>query len=94
MRHELWTALPILFVSLVAGLALVFGNDAALSRISTTLATVATKGSVLLGALGTGADALWATAALPISLGVVLLLVLPVLGLKRLAGSLPSPSEA
>jgi hypothetical protein len=94
MRRELWTALPIVLVSLAAGLALVFGNDAALARISTTLASLATRGSVILGALGTGADALWATAALPIALGAVLLLVLPVLGLKRLAGSLPSPSEA
>jgi hypothetical protein len=93
-RRELWTALPILLVSLAAGAGLVFTNDALLSRLSTTLARVATSSGSFLGALNTGADALWATAAVPIALAVLALLVLPLLGLKRLAGPLPTTSEA
>ncbi|HET9449464.1 MAG TPA: hypothetical protein VFO83_01205 [Aggregicoccus sp.] len=94
MRRELWTGIPILLASLAAGVALIFGNDATLSRLSTAFAQVATKGSLFLGALGSGLDALWATAAIPVAIGVLVLLVLPLIGLKRLAGPLPSTSEA
>jgi hypothetical protein len=94
VRRELLTALPIVLVSLAAGIGLIFTNDALLSRLSTTLARVATSGGAFLGALNTGMDALWATAAAPIAIGVLVLLVLPLLGLKRLAGPLPTTSEA
>ena len=94
MRHELWTGIPILLSSLAAGVALIFGNDVLLSQLSLAFAQVVTKSSTFAGALGTGLDALWATAAIPVAIGVLFLLVLPLIGLKRLAGPLPSTSEA
>jgi hypothetical protein len=93
-RRELWTALPIVLCSLAAGLGLIFTNDALLSRLSTTLARVATSSGTFLGALNSGVDALWATAAVPIAIAALALVILPLLGLKRLAGSLPTTSEA
>jgi len=93
-RRELWTALPILLVSFVASLGLILSNDALLSRVSIGLASVAAKSGTFLGALNSGMDALWATAAVPVAIGALLVLVLPLLGLKRLAGPLPTTSEA
>ncbi|MBF5040954.1 hypothetical protein FGE12_01020 [Aggregicoccus sp. 17bor-14] len=94
VHRELWTALPILLVTLVAGLGLILSNDALLSRVSVSVAAVFTKAGTFLGALNTGMDALWATAAVPVAIGAFLVLVLPLLGLKRLAGPLPTTSEA
>ena len=94
VHRELWTALPILLVSLVAGFGLILSNDALLSRLSISVASVASKAGTFLGALNSGMDALWATAAIPVAVGAFLVLVLPLLGLKRLAGPLPTTSEA
>ena len=94
LRRELWTGLSILAVSLVAGLGLLLGNDAALSRLGTALASLVVDGKALLMGLSSGASALWNTAAGPVAGILVLMLLASLFGLKRLAGSGPNLSEA
>jgi hypothetical protein len=94
LRRELWTGLSILVVSLVAGLGLLVGNDAALSRLGAALASFVMDSKALLQGLSSGASALWNTEAGPVATILVLMLLGSLFGLKRLAGSGPNLSEA
>lgn len=94
LRRELWTGLGILATTLLAGFGYLLGNDRALSRLGTALARVVVDGRVLVEALVTGLNALWSTAAGPVAAVLALFLFVSLFGLKRFAGSNPTPSEA
>ncbi|WP_224240813.1 anti-sigma factor [Hyalangium gracile] len=94
LRRELWSGVPILLASLAVGLGLLISNDRALSRLGAALASLFTDGKALLQGLASGANALWATAAGPVAILLVLLLIVSLTGLKRLVGTGPNPSEA
>jgi hypothetical protein len=94
LRRELWVGLSILLVSAVAGLGLLIGNDQALSQVGTALAALFTDGKVLLQGLASGASALWNTAAGPVATLLALVLLVSLIGLKRLAGNGPNLSNA
>ncbi len=94
LRRELWSGLTILVASLVVGLGLLIGNDAALSRLGTALASLVMDSKALLQGLASGASALWQTAAGPVAVVLVLSLLVSLFGLKRLVGTGPNLSEA
>ena len=81
-------------VSLGAGLGYLLANDRALSRLGTALARMVVDGRVFVEALVTGINALWSTAAGPVAAVLALFLLASLFGLKRFAGSNPTPSEA
>ncbi|HYO52814.1 hypothetical protein [Archangium sp.] len=94
VRHELWTGLSILAVSLMMGLGLLLTNDTALSGLGKTLARNLVDGTALAEALLSGIHALWSTAAGPLLALLALFALSSVFGLKRLARNGPTPSEA
>jgi hypothetical protein len=94
LRRELWTGLSILATALLAGFGYLLNSDRALSQLGTALARLMGDGRVLVEALVTGAHVLWSTAAGPVAAVLALFLFASLLGLKRLAGNNPLPSEA
>jgi hypothetical protein len=94
LRRELWAGIPILVASLAVGLGLLITNDQALVRLGAALAAMVTDGRALLQGLASGANALWNTAAGPVAVVLVFLLIVSLSGLKRLVGSGPNPSQA
>lgn len=52
------------------------------------------NGRAFVEALAAGGNALWSTAAVPVAVVLALFLILSLVGLKRFAGSNPTPSEA
>jgi len=94
LRRELWTGLGILAGALLAGIGYLLANDKALGRLGTALARGVVDGLAFLEALVAGAHALWNTAAGPVAAVLSLFLLVSLFGLKRLAGSPPTPSEA
>ncbi|MDY7230989.1 hypothetical protein [Hyalangium rubrum] len=94
LRRELWSGLTILVASLGVGLALLISNDTALSRLGTALASWVMDSKALFQGLASGANALWHTAAGPVTALLVFLLLASLFGLKRLAGNGPNLSEA
>ena len=94
LRRELWAGVPILLLSLAVGLGLLITNDGALSRLGAGLASLFMNGRALIQGLVSGANALWHTAAGPVTALLVLLLLLSLSGLKRLVGTGPNPSQA
>jgi hypothetical protein len=94
LRRELWAGIPILVASLAVGLGLLITNDQALVRLGAALAAMVTDGRALLQGLASGANALWNTAAGPVAVVLVFLLIVSLSGLKRLVGNGPNPSQA
>jgi hypothetical protein len=94
LRRELWTGVSILATALLAGFGFLFTNDRALSQLGKAVARLMVDGRVFIEALASGAQALWSTAAGPVAVVLSLLLLASLFGLKRLAGSNPTPSEA
>lgn len=94
LRRELWTGLGILATALLAGFGYLLGSDRALSQLGTALARMVVDGRLLIDALLTGVNALWSTAAGPVAAVLALFLFVSLFGLKRFAGSNPTPSEA
>lgn len=94
LRRELWTGLTILAGALLAGLGYLLANDAALGQLGTALARGVVDGLAFIEALTAGVRALWSTAAGPVATVLSLFLLVSLFGLKRLAGSNPTPSEA
>jgi hypothetical protein len=93
-RRELWSGLAILFTSLLGGLGYLLMNDQALGRLGTGVASFVVEGRLFAEGVLSGAHALWSTAGLAVATSLALLLMTSLYGLKRLAGSVPTPSEA
>ncbi|PTL85670.1 hypothetical protein [Vitiosangium sp. GDMCC 1.1324] len=94
LRRELWTGVSILAASLAVGLGVLLSSDAALSGAGTALARFVVDGKAFFDALLSGGRALWSTAAAPVAGLLAALLLSSLFGIKRLAGSGPTPSEA
>lgn len=94
LRRELWTGLGILATALLAGFGYLFTSDRALSQVGTAVARGVVDGRAFVEALAAGGHALWSTAAGPVAAVLALFLLLSLFGLKRFAGSNPTPSEA
>lgn len=94
VRRELMTGIPILVASLVGGLALLFGSDAALARVGLRVGRVFVDGRVFAEGLGNGLSALWATAALPLVCVTATLFLLSLWGLRRLTDAPSTFTEA
>jgi hypothetical protein len=94
LRRELWSGLLIMVASLTVGLGLLITNDQALVRLGSALAALVMDGKALFQGLASGANALWNTAAGPVAVVLVLLLIVSLSGLKRLVGNGPNPSQA
>lgn len=93
-RREVWSGLAILLTSLVGGLGYLLMNDQALGRLGTGVASFIVEGRLFAEGVLSGAHALWSTAGLAVATTLALLLLMSLLGLKRLAGNVPTPSEA
>ena len=93
-RRELWTGLSILSLSMVTGLGVLVGSDAALGRLGTALASLLVDGRGLLQALHSGLSALWQTAAGPVAVLLTFVLLSSLFAIQRLAGAGPTPSKA
>ncbi|HZI13031.1 MAG TPA: hypothetical protein VE153_21795 [Myxococcus sp.] len=93
-RSEVWSGVAILLTSLVGGLGYLLLNDQALVRLGVGLASFAKEGPLFVDGLFSGAQALWTSAGLAVATTLALLLLSSLYGLKRLAGNVPTPSEA
>ncbi|WP_338866476.1 hypothetical protein [Myxococcus stipitatus] len=93
-RREVWSGLVILMSSLVGGLGVLVMSDQAMGRLGTGVASLLVEGRGFVEGLLSGARALWSTEGLAIAAILALLLLTSLAGLKRLAGSAPTPSEA
>ncbi|MBZ4419848.1 hypothetical protein [Myxococcus sp. RHSTA-1-4] len=93
-RREVWSGVAILLTSLVGGLGYLLMNDQALGHLGTSIASVMVEGPQFVDGVLSGAHALWATAGLAVACFLTFLLLTSLYGLKRLAGGIPTPSEA
>lgn len=93
-RREVWSGVAILLTSLLGGLGYLLMNDQALGRLGTEVAAFMVEGPQFIEGLVSGAHALWTTAGLAVASFLALLLLTSLYGLKRLAGGVPTPSEA
>jgi len=93
-RREVWSGVAILLASLLGGLGYLLLNDQALGRLGTGVASFVVEGRLFADGVLSGAHALWSTAGLAVATTLALLLLTSLLGLKRLAGSISTPSEA
>lgn len=93
-RREVWSGVAILLTSLVGGLGYLLLNDQALVRLGVGMASLAKEGPLFVDGLFSGAQALWTSAGLAVATTLALLLLSSLYGLKRLAGNVPTPSEA
>jgi hypothetical protein len=93
-RREVWSGVAILLTSLLGGLGYLLMNDQALGRLGTEVAAFMVEGPQFIQGLIKGAHALWATAGLAVASFLAFLLLTSLYGLKRLAGGVPTPSEA
>ncbi|MCY1023575.1 hypothetical protein [Pyxidicoccus sp. MSG2] len=93
-RREVWSGVAILLTSLLGGLGYLLMNDQALGRLGTGIASIVVEGRPFAEGILSGAHALWSTAGLAVATTLALLLLTSLLGLKRLAGNVPTPSEA
>lgn len=93
-RREVWSGVAILLTSLLGGLGYLLMNDQALGRFGTGVASFVVEGRLFAEGILSGAHALWSTAGLAVATTLAFLLLTSLLGLKRLAGNVPTPSEA
>lgn len=93
-RREVWSGVAILLTSLVGGLGYLLLNDHALGRLGMGVTSLAMEGRLFVEGLFSGAQALWMSAGLAVATTLALLLLTSLYGLKRLAGNVPTPSEA
>jgi len=93
-RREVWSGLAILLTSLVGGLGYLLLNDQALGRLGTNAASFVVEGRLFAEGVLSGARALWSTEGLAVAAILAFLLVTSLAGLKRLAASAPTPSQA
>ncbi|MCP3061532.1 hypothetical protein LXT21_22355 [Myxococcus sp. K38C18041901] len=93
-RREVWSGLAILMTSLLGGLGYLVMNDQALGRLGTSVASFLVEGRFLAEGVLSGARALWSTEGLAVAAFLAFLILTSLAGLKRLAGSAPTPSEA
>ena len=94
MRRELMTGIPILAASLVGGLALLLGSDAALARVGLNVGRFFVEGRTFAETLANGLAALWATAALPLVACTAALVLFSLWGLRRLTDAPATFTEA
>ncbi|MCP3138096.1 hypothetical protein [Pyxidicoccus xibeiensis] len=93
-RREVWSGVAILLTSLMGGLGYLLMNDQALGHLGTGVASFLFEGRLFVEGVLSGAHALWATAGLAVATTLAFLLLSSLYGLKRLAGSVPTPFEA
>ena len=94
VRRELMTGIPILVASLVTGVALLLGSDAALARVGLNVGRLFVEGRIFAEGVGNGLAALWATAALPLVACTTVLFLFSLWGLRRLTGAPATFTEA
>jgi len=93
-RTEVWSGVAILLTSLLGGLGYLLMDDQALGRLGTGVAAFVVEGRMFADGILSGAHALWSTAGLAVATTLAFLILTSLFGLKRLAGSIPTPSEA